>query len=144
LNVTGIVACAEDLAKRIARTAILAVADIGAPKIVPEKFSAVLRVVECVQKLRAELGSEFFWAKVLGHRKIHVLGADFAQLCHALRLIAVNQTVGRGECIDIDPIARRLVRGFGIAHQIRQARTWKSVARAEYPDSTEAKAAGRS
>ena len=55
LDVARIIARAEDLSKRVIRPAIQAITNVGASKIVTEKFAAVLRMIEGVEELGAKL-----------------------------------------------------------------------------------------
>src|SRR6185312_1154772 len=60
LNVSRIVARAEYLSEWVIRTAVQAVADVCASKIVTKKLAAVLRVIEGVQEFSSKLCLESF------------------------------------------------------------------------------------
>src|SRR5437588_2805658 len=106
LDVSWIIARTEHLPELIVRAAIQAVSDVGTSKIVAEKFTPVLRVVEGVQELSAELSPEpFGHVEALCKREINVLGCALAQLRHALRFITVYQRSRSGECVRVNPVA---------------------------------------
>ena len=116
LNIARIIARAKDLSKLVIRPAIQAVAYIRASKIVTEKLAAVLRVVEGVQEFSAKLCFEPLGnVEALGNGEINILGSTFAQLAHALRLIAIPQGSRGSERVGVDPVVGRLVRRFRVS-----------------------------